>query len=365
MRLARYCGIIWLSGLCACFIAAKAADAPAIAVQIGDSLADVKQKLGNPNSELDVGNRMLIGYPQEEIVLVNGHVSEIDPISPTSVSRSSTAKPAASTSSAVPAPTATTPDTSTHPPDVTVTERVDGPGVITLIAHSDTNTDFTVTLNCDLSNMTPSHPLPYTADSGGEQTFVLLQLKRTDPTKAWNYATHFETKRGCIGNAKPADAVYQLPYLSTQTLRLGQGNFGKFSHFEGSQNEHAFDFTCPQGTVVCAARAGVVCGVRQDFTEGGTDEKFKSQGNYVIIRHDDGTYAEYFHIQHNGALVQLGQRVGAGQRIALSGATGFASGPHIHFAVFQVTDGKTRVTLPVKFKIGDEVLDTLKEGESY
>jgi murein DD-endopeptidase MepM/ murein hydrolase activator NlpD len=194
---------------------------------------------------------------------------------------------------------------------------------------------------------------------------VLIQFRRDDPAKAWSCPYHYDVRRGGVREVKTNDATYLLPYQATETHRLVQGNFGKFSHFAGSQNEYAFDFECPPSTVVCATRAGVVTGVRQDYTEGGTDEKFKNQGNYVIIRHDDGTFAEYFHLQHHGALVQLGQRVGAGQHIALSGATGYASSPHIHFDVFQNTDGKTRVTLPVKFKTAGGVLDPLKEGQTY
>lgn len=363
-RAARILYYALLTALALTLPVVNGADAPAnntATVQIGDSLEAVKSKLGEPRSELGAGSRTVLIYPQGQIVLLNGQVNEI----PTGLLTLG-AMPPPHQPAATPTKPATAPDaTSTFPPDITVVEHKDEDGVITLIAQSETNTYFTVTVDATLTNMTPSHPLPFSTDSGGQKSFVLIQFRRDDPSKAWNCPYHYDVRRGGIREAKTNEATYLLPYQTTETHRLVQGNFGKFSHFAGSQNEYAFDFECPQGTVVCAARAGIVSGVRQDYTAGGTDEKFKSQGNYIIIRHDDGTFAEYFHIQHHGALVQLGQRVGSGQHIALSGATGYATSPHIHFDVFQNTDGKTRITLPVKFKTDQGVLDSLKEGQTY
>ncbi len=347
-----------------------AADTPPPAtgtpVHLGDSLEVVKQKLGEPRSELEAGSRDVLIYPQGQIVLENGRVTDIPGGVTTAPAVSTTPPPKPAPASATSSFATAKPDPEgSHPTDVTLVEQKDANGVVTILAHSDTNTDFTITFNANLTNMTPSHPLPYTADSGGQQNFVLIQLSRDDPRKPWNYSTHFDYHVGGRRDAKTNDAVYLLPYQSGETHRVGQGNFGKFSHFEGSQNEYATDFTCDPGTIVCAARAGVVTGFRQDFTTGGTDPKFKSQANYIIIRHDDGTYAEYYHLQHNGVFVKLGQRVAAGEHIGLSGATGYVSGPHIHFAVFQNIDGKTRVTLPVKFQTSSGVLAALKEGQSY
>jgi len=85
----------------------------------------------------------------------------------------------------------------------------------------------------------------------------------------------------------------------------------------------------------------------------------------VLIRHDDGTLGHYCHLKKGGVVVHPGQRVKTGEMIALSGSTGFSSGPHLHFCVFMTKDGRDRVSIPVKFRVSDGEAMTLVEGEKY
>jgi murein DD-endopeptidase MepM/ murein hydrolase activator NlpD len=146
--------------------------------------------------------------------------------------------------------------------------------------------------------------------------------------------------------ATPADIVYGLP-IPRERLKVEQGFNGRFSHTD-VQNAYAIDFRAPQGTPVIAARAGTVMQVESDFDKAGLDlEKYGGRANYVRILHDDGTMAIYAHLREEGVLVRVGQRVRAGQRIGLSGNTGFTSGPHLHFAV-QVNRGMKLVSIPFR-----------------
>jgi murein DD-endopeptidase MepM/ murein hydrolase activator NlpD len=54
-------------------------------------------------------------------------------------------------------------------------------------------------------------------------------------------------------------------------------------------------------------------------------------GNYVRLLHGDGNRTAYGHIVSGGILVSPGQRVVAGQPIALVGSTGTSTGCHLHF----------------------------------
>lgn len=59
-------------------------------------------------------------------------------------------------------------------------------------------------------------------------------------------------------------------------------------------------------------------------------------GLWVRVRHDDGSITVYGHI--NEALVSIGERVVAGERIATIGNRGQSTGPHLHLEVHQ--DGR-------------------------
>jgi murein DD-endopeptidase MepM/ murein hydrolase activator NlpD len=109
----------------------------------------------------------------------------------------------------------------------------------------------------------------------------------------------------------------------------------------------------------------VVAKVKDDSSKGGGDRKYENHANYVLVRHDDGTLGNYAHLAKGGVKVVVGQRVDAGELIALSGNTGFSSGAHLHFSVFKTRDGKGRVSIPVKFETSDDSAITLVEGKTY
>jgi murein DD-endopeptidase MepM/ murein hydrolase activator NlpD len=123
---------------------------------------------------------------------------------------------------------------------------------------------------------------------------------------------------------------YSLPYEKGKSYLLVQAYQSKLLSHKG---EFALDFKMKEGTNICAARGGVVVEVKQDSKKGGIRTKYLSQGNHVIIKHDDGTYANYWHLEHNGALVHVGDTVQQGQVIALAGSTGYAMFSHLHFEV--------------------------------
>jgi len=54
-------------------------------------------------------------------------------------------------------------------------------------------------------------------------------------------------------------------------------------------------------------------------------------GNYVIVRHADGSETLYAHL--SAIYVSLGQEVGQGEPIGAVGCTGWCTGPHLHFEV--------------------------------
>ena len=238
-------------------------------------------------------------------------------------------------------------------------------GDITRLFVTTTNClDLTITLESRLQNMRATPALPLTVETRGRGRVELVTLQPLNPGQAADFHYTYHWQYGGRGG-QPDGTAYLRPFEAGVRHKLFQGYRGSFSHQAGSANEYAHDWDLAEGSLVLAARAGVVVGVRQDSNSGGVGDRFGHSANYVMIRHDDGTYAEYLHLQQNGARVKLGDPVQAGQALARSGRTGYCSGPHLHFAIFRALDGNTRETLPVKFKIRDGSVPTLEEGRTY
>lgn len=98
--------------------------------------------------------------------------------------------------------------------------------------------------------------------------------------------------------------------------------------WRGSEDfHHGIDIAVPTGTKISAARSGKVI-------------KAGRMGVYglaVLIDHGKGIQTLYGHNDY--LLVNVGEKVDAGDQIAQSGNTGNTTGPHLHFEIRQ--NGKT------------------------
>lgn len=90
---------------------------------------------------------------------------------------------------------------------------------------------------------------------------------------------------------------------------------------------HGIDFAAPLGTAVHATESGTVT-VSQFGSQG---SGYYTYGYVVVIDHGNGFETLYAH--NSQLLVQVGEKVIKGQRIALVGSTGNSTGPHCHFEV--------------------------------
>jgi murein DD-endopeptidase MepM/ murein hydrolase activator NlpD len=95
----------------------------------------------------------------------------------------------------------------------------------------------------------------------------------------------------------------------------------RFGNRWGGYHE-GIDIGARSGTAVAAAASGqVVLAVYGDY----------GYGNYIIVRHGDGSETLYAHL--SAIYVGLGQGVGQGAGIGAVGCSGWCTGPHLHFEV--------------------------------
>lgn len=153
-----------------------------------------------------------------------------------------------------------------------------------------------------------------------------------------------------------AEVHYRVPWPDGLTFMLTQVSDGRVtSHFTKARL-HAVDIGMPPGTPVLAARDGVVEALEERHGASADEEPLSYEGNFVRVRHDDGTAAIYAHLAHRSIVVGIGGSVQAGQLLGLSGASGDVTEPHLHFAVTRLEQNSSgwreEVSLPVKFYIG-------------
>lgn len=135
---------------------------------------------------------------------------------------------------------------------------------------------------------------------------------------------------------------YKLPFPKGTRAYCTQGNNNTApgaSHSPGSKAAYAFDFSlapgnADEGELIIAASGGTVAMFREDTPDYVTGYAGRGRGNYLVIRHTDGTCDVYMHLKQ-GSVSEFGMSVGTpvrqGQPICRLGKTGFCFGAHLHF----------------------------------
>ena len=121
--------------------------------------------------------------------------------------------------------------------------------------------------------------------------------------------------------------------------RVSSG-FGSRFHpiFKNWRAHTGVDFSAPKGTRIWATADGqvVAAGVKGGY------------GNYIEVRHSGGIVTLYAHLSGLAPGVKRGARIRQGQVIGFVGATGWATGPHLHyeFKIAGIHHNPMRVALP-------------------
>jgi len=149
-------------------------------------------------------------------------------------------------------------------------------------------------------------------------------------------------------DATPEDQVLLPPFNSFKPMKVSQAFHGRFSH-NRQPSLYAVDIAMPVSTEITAVKDGIVINTKDDYPVAGISSSFFfDKANYVKIMHKDGSYSVYAHLLLGSVKVKKGQSVKAGDLIALSGNTGYSTGPHLHFAIRHNHKGRTN-SLSFKF----------------
>ena len=102
------------------------------------------------------------------------------------------------------------------------------------------------------------------------------------------------------------------------------------------------DIKAEFGTPVMASKSGTVIESSNScphvsYSRNGGCWCNSGLGNYVKLKHDDGTYSRYLHLK-KGTALEVGTHVRQGELIGCSGSSGDSTGPHLHFDAYTADD---------------------------
>lgn len=235
-------------------------------------------------------------------------------------------------------------------------------GTVEIWLESLGDTRLTVALTAEVENVEgDSGPAVVALEAPGRQKLLSFRLPQGEVWRVgWDYTYHLAGPAA----AHDPDALYRLPYRSGEAYPVLQSYDSSFTH--KGPFRFSVDWDMPEGTPIVAARDGVVVGLWAGSDRGGGDPDLRGSENFLWIRHDDATVAHYVHLQKDGVLVALGERVEAGQVIALSGATGYSTRPHLHFHVSTTSQGPAALTtFPLLFQTEHGIVVKPETGRAY
>lgn len=137
----------------------------------------------------------------------------------------------------------------------------------------------------------------------------------------WPFSNSFisgcSSKSGALGNIHCITQYFGTTAFSTANPQVYNGS-----------GHNGVDFGAPSGTPIESALSGTV------MDTGNTDAVpgCYSFGKWVVVKHSNGLATLYAHL--SSIQVSKGQSVATGDVLGYSGMTGYATGPHLHFAVY-------------------------------
>lgn len=146
-----------------------------------------------------------------------------------------------------------------------------------------------------------------------------VDLSAEDLARYRRERAHLDAVLRTFSDAQPVTLAMQYPVRGRHAAPFGLQRYFN----DQLRSRHAgLDIAAPEGTPIVAAGAGRVIDTNDYFFN----------GNTVVLDHGQGLLTMYAHL--HTIEVAAADGVEAGRQIGTVGATGRATGPHLHFSVY-------------------------------
>jgi len=154
--------------------------------------------------------------------------------------------------------------------------------------------------------------------------------KKQDNVSAEIEALESILRKNFNASLAPGRGYLIKPFTGSRILTQEYGTtaFARTAYKTGFHN--GMDYGMPIGTPILAAASGKVYAV-------GNNGRYQ-YGKYIAIKHDSNFFTLYAHLSSQS--VSVGSTVEKGDIIGYSGNTGYSTGAHLHFGVYQTMELK-------------------------
>lgn len=192
-------------------------------------------------------------------------------------------------------------------------------------------------LNLELINLTNSYSSGY---NGVVDSYSgnLLSLKPVNTDNHINFSYKISYTMGNHKAKIDSLFTYMLPIKTGKKVKIQEASFlgEKYFGSEKPLNWKSYVIRTKEPDTIFAMRKGIVVKIVDDFTEDVTSGKvYTSKQNYVVIEHNDGSYASYSGLNKNTMFVKLGQTVYPQSKIGILERFG-DDDYKLHFSIYQL-----------------------------
>ncbi|MDR2880526.1 MAG: M23 family metallopeptidase [Azoarcus sp.] len=247
---------------------------------------------------------------------------------------------------------------------------------VQFVAINNSPAPITLSFDATGSNFNSDRALPLALVVEPNSSQDIAEITPRNRLEPFRYSARYSFQPGDPFMSPDRNARYFLPFVKGTSFLVVQSpdsrpGMGILITHNNDHSRFAYDFGVSEGTLVTAAREGIVIDAKDTFTVGRPDPSLSDKGNLVAIMHPDRSIGYYVHLAPHSIIVRIGQHVRAGDAIAYSGNTGYSHGPHLHFDVRRVAISEkgevVHLSVPIDFYSRDGIGERiqLEDGATF